>query len=104
MKIQIVPKIILFAGDNSWYPKMQSVIFVQSEEDAEILFKLLCEQDEYWESYRNLIKVIPTDFQIENERDLDKYCKYCGKTDIYDVEELRQKFDRFIIYQYQEEC
>lgn len=25
-----------------------------------------------------------------------------GKTDIYDVEELRQKFDRFIIYQYYE--
>lgn len=104
MENKITPKIIFFKGYSTWVSKIQGVIFVNDENDAKALFKMLCEQDDYWEHYEHLIKVLPEDFQIESEDQLKKFCHYCGKTDIYDVESLREKID-FIIYQYYEnEC
>jgi len=79
---------------------MQGVIFVEKEQDIEPLFKLLCEQDDYWESYKELIKVAPK--EIDKRSDLQQYCQYCGKTDIYDVKALKEQIP-FIIYQYRED-
>lgn len=82
-----------------WNHKVQGAIFVSKEEDIEPLWKALCEQDDYWEDYKRLIRVAPK--EIDNISDLKKYCRYTGKTDIYDVDKLREKFDfDFILYQY----
>lgn len=80
----------------SWYPKYESVILVESEEDIEPLFEALCKQDDYWKSYKNLIKVAPK--SIDSISDIEHLCEYCGKTDIYNIEEIKQKFN-FLIYQ-----
>lgn len=98
MEIRIKPQ--TFKGVNDWQPKIEGVILVAKEEDIEPLFKLLCEQDEYWESYKKLIKVAPT--EINSPSDLISMCSYVGKTDIYDVPKLKQQID-FLIYQYIEE-
>jgi hypothetical protein len=95
MEIIIRPK--KFIGDSSWYSKMESVVLVSNEEDKEKLFLLLCEQDSYWESYKDLIKIAPK--EIDSEEDIKSMCSCCGKTDIYIMEELKSKVD-FIIYQY----
>lgn len=94
MEILISPKI--FKGYDSWYTKQNGVILVEKEEDIEPLFKLLCEQDDYWENYKNLIKVAPK--EIDSVADISRMCEYVGKTDIYDVEKIRKQIP-FIIYQ-----
>lgn len=88
----------VFNGYDSWESKVYGVILVQKEEDIEPLFKLLCEQDDYWEDYKELIQVAPK--EIEKIEDLEDLCSYVGKTDIYDVSALKEKIP-FIIYQYQ---
>lgn len=95
MKILIKPK--YFTGYTGWCQKVQGVVLVEKEEDIDPLFKLLCEQDEYWEDYKHLIKVAPK--EIDNASDLYNLCSYCGKTDIYNLEELQSKIN-FLIYQY----
>jgi hypothetical protein len=87
-------------SQDSWESKIQGVLFVEKEKDIETLWILLCEQDDYWEDYKHLIKVAPK--EIDNEEDLKKYCQYVGKTDIWNVKELQQKID-FIIFQYYEQ-
>lgn len=99
MKVTFKPR--TFDGQSSWEPKMQGVIFVKSEEDIDKLWKVLCEQDDYWESYKKLIKVLP-EGEFKDETDFIKYCDYVGKTDIYDVKSVREKVD-FMIYQYRED-
>lgn len=94
MQILIKPK--LFEGQSNWSTKQNGVVLVEKEEDIEPLFKLLCEQDDYWESYKNLIKVAPK--QIDSIDEISRMCEYVGKTDIYDVESLKKKIP-FIIYQ-----
>lgn len=94
MYITIKPQ--KFTGSLKWYSKLSSVIFVEKKEDIEPLWKLLCEQDEYWEQYKKIIKVAPK--EINNEYDLNKYCEYCGKTDIYEIDKLKKKVP-FIIHQ-----
>ena len=95
MEIIIRPK--KFTGDLSWESKMESVVLVSNEEDKEKLFALLCAQDDYWKSYKNLIKIAPK--EIDEIEDIRNMCEYCGKTDIYNIKEIKSQVD-FIIYQY----
>lgn len=84
---------------NDWIPKMQSVIFVKNQKDKDKLFELLVEQDNYWGPYKHLIQITP--WVIDKEQDLQEYCGYCGKTDIWYPETLKESVD-FTIYQYTE--
>lgn len=96
MEIKITPKPRKFSGHSVWDTKVDGVVLVEKEEDIEPLYKLLVEQDDYWEGRKNLIKVAPK--EIEHEQELDHLCEYVGKTDIYNLEELQEKIP-FIIYQ-----
>jgi len=95
MKILIKPKEVI--GDDSWCRKLEGVILVEKEEDIEPLWKLLCEQDDYWESYRNIIKVAPK--EIDSISEIVSMCQYAGKTDIYEPEKLKAIVP-FIMFQY----
>lgn len=86
MKIQISPKFV--ECQECWGSKGFGCIFVQKEEDIDIVWNVLCDQDEYWDDYKNLIKVAPV--IIESEKDLYKYCNYVGKTDVYDVNAVKR--------------
>lgn len=98
MKIPVQPKFLECA--EYWQRKAYGVVLVQKESDIEPLFQALCEQDDYWESYKNLIKVAPDEVINDN---IDLMCEYCGKCDIYDVKELKEKMSKFgiefILYQ-----
>ena len=94
MEIIIKPR--RFEGCSYWEPKMEGVVLVEKQEDIEPLWKLLCEQDDYWESYKEVIQVAPK--EISSESDLIKMCVYVGKTDIYEPEKIREKIP-FIMYQ-----
>jgi hypothetical protein len=50
MEIPIKPQ--TFTGHTSWQSKLDGVILVEREEDIEPLWKLLIEQDDYWEHYK----------------------------------------------------
>ena len=94
--IKIKPRYVECAND--WISKKEGVIFVENEKDIDILFELLCRQDDYWEDYRHLIKVGPK--EIDSELDLLSYCEYVGITDIYDINALKKSVDfRFTIFQ-----
>ena len=97
--IQIKPKTV--ECQNYWMSKIEGVIFVEKESDIEILFDALVKQDDYWKSYKRLIKVAPK--EIDSENDLKSYCQYVGKTDIWKPEELRQIVN-FTIFQYRDNC
>ena len=94
MEILIKPR--KFTGCNSWQSKLNGVILVEKEGDIEVLLKLLIEQDDYWEHYKEVIQVAPK--EIDGEGDIERMCVYVGKTDIYNVEELQSKIP-FIMYQ-----
>lgn len=102
MEIKIKPQV--FIGYESWEPKRQGVVFVAKEEDIEPVWEALCEQDDYWESYKHVIKVAPT--EIDSISDICWLCEYCGKTDIYNVPKLKAKLAErgieIILYQYNE--
>lgn len=102
MEIKIKPQV--FTCFEQWEAKQQGVVFVSKAEDIEPVWEALCEQDDYWESYKNLIKVAPT--EINQVYELQKYCEYCGKTDIYDVKELKTKLAKqgieIILFQYRD--
>lgn len=97
MNIKLKPNYLKCEG--YWHDKKQSIIFVEKEEDINVLHKLLCEQDEYWEDYKHIIQVAPTD--EVSIRDIEQMCQYCGRTDIFDVDKLKEKIN-FIIFQYDE--
>ena len=78
MEIKIKPQV--FTGDSSWESKRYGVVLVEKESDIEPFWKLLCEQDDYWESYKSLIKVAPD--VIDDVYDIERMCSWCGKTDI----------------------
>lgn len=103
MEIKIKPQV--FTCYESWEAKRQGVVFVEKEEDIEPVWEALRDQDDYWESYKNLIKVAPT--EINQVTDLQRYCEYCGKTDIYKVSELKSKLGEkgieIILFQYRED-
>lgn len=85
-----------FIGCSSWQSKLNGVILVEKEEDIEILWKLLIEQDDYWEHHKEVIQVAPK--EIDGEGDIARMCVYVGKTDIYSPQELQTKVP-FIMYQ-----
>lgn len=97
MKIIIKPRYL--EGCSSWESKIEGVVLVEKESDIEPLWKLLCEQDEYWVGYKNLIKVAPK--EIDGVSEIISMCEYVGKTDIYELEELQKQIP-FIIYQYRD--
>jgi hypothetical protein len=86
-EITIKPK--KFKSHEVWHSKMQGVVLVEKGEYIDILWKLFCEQDDYWENYKDLIKVAPK--EIDSEEGLKRLCEYCGKTDIYDFDDLKSK-------------
>jgi hypothetical protein len=94
MEIPIKPQ--TFTGHTSWQSKLDGVILVEREEDIEPLWKLLIEQDDYWEHYKEVIKVAPK--EINGIQDISRMCVYVGKTDIYNPKELQSKIP-FIMYQ-----
>lgn len=94
MEILIKPR--KFTGCTSWQSKKNGVILVEKEADIEPLWKLLIEQDDYWEHYKEVIQVAPK--EIDSEGDIAIMCVYVGKTDIYNPEELKAKIP-FIMYQ-----
>ena len=98
MKIQYVPKFL--ECQESWSAKTYGVILVNTEDEITPLFNALCEQDDYWEDYKKLIKVAP---KVVDGNNIDLMCEWCGKTDIYDVAALKQKMAKigiyFILYQ-----
>lgn len=100
--IKIVPKVQqVIKCDGQWDSKAQGVILVEKSEDIVPLWILLCDQDDYWEDYKHLIKVAPK--KINSISDIQLMCEWCGKTDIYDVPKLKESGIRFILYQYYEE-
>jgi hypothetical protein len=99
MEILIKPQ--KFTGDTSWQSKLNGVILVEKEEDIEPLWKLLIEQDDYWESYKEVIQVAPK--EINGIQDISRMCVYVGKTDIYNPQELQSKIP-FIMYQEYPTC
>jgi len=94
MEIIIKPR--KFEGCISWQSKMNGVILVEKEDDIESLWKLLCEQDDYWEHRKEVIQVAPK--EISSESEICRMCVYVGKTDIYRPQELQAKIP-FIMYQ-----
>lgn len=90
---------------NYWRPKIMGVIFVKEESHIEKVYELLCIQDDYWEGMKSLIKVAP--IEIGSEKELEKYCEYVFKTDIYDIPKLINDLAEFgieiLIFQYQPE-
>lgn len=94
MEIIIRPK--KFVGNTYWESKKDGVILVEKEEDIEPLWKLLCEQDDYWEDYKEIIKVAPK--EIDSVSDIANMCEYVGKTYIYEPEKLQAQIP-FIMYQ-----
>ena len=94
MEIRIKPQV--FTGHTSWESKQNGVILVEKQEDIDPLWKLLCAQDDYWEDYKELIKVAPE--EINSVGDLSKMCKYVGKTDIYFPSLLQEQIP-FLMYQ-----
>lgn len=89
-----------FKGEDYWHSKMYGVILVEKESDIEPLWKMLCEQDDYWESYKHIIKVAPK--EISGVGELAKMCQYAGKTDIYNVKAIKAVIP-FVLYQYMHE-
>ena len=94
--MEIIIRPSKFTGCTSWESKLEGVILVEKEEHIEPLWKLLCEQDEYCEHYKELIKVAPK--EIDSESDICIMCTYVGKTDIDNPQELQAKIP-FIMYQ-----
>jgi hypothetical protein len=85
-----------FTGLQDWRCKAKSVILVKDERDIESLWNLLCEQDEDWLNYKEVIRVAPK--VLESELQLHNISVYCGKASIFNVEQLQAKIP-FLIYQ-----
>lgn len=77
-------------SDTYWYAKGYGVIFVDKQENIKPVLDYLVEQDEYWESHSEVIKVIPQfeNNEVESVGSLKSHMEYVGKTDIYDTEKL----------------
>lgn len=77
-------------SDKTWITKGDGVIFVDKEENIDIVFNYLVNQDEYFAPKKNLIKVIPhfKDNIIENKSVFYNYLECVGKTDIYSMDDF----------------
>lgn len=100
MQIEVKPPAI--TCQEAWNSKYYGVVFVEREEHIEPVFKALCEQDDYWENCKKLIQIAPK--EVNSISDLNEYCEYVGKTDIYKVpklkSDLRKQGIEFMLYQY----
>lgn len=85
-----------FEGQNYWESKTFGVVLVEKDEHINLLWKLLCKQDEYWECRKDVIKVAPK--EISSISELSTMCIYVGKTEIYNIKELQDKIP-FILHQ-----
>jgi hypothetical protein len=86
MEIKVRPSVI--SSDDYWGRKGEGVVFVTDESHIETAWKVLCEQDDYWESYKELIKVAP--LEVNHRSDLRHYMEWAGKTDV-DIPAVRAK-------------
>jgi len=77
-------------SDTYWHAKGYGVIFVDKQENIKPVLDYLIEQDDYWESHSEIIKVIPKfeNNEVENLGGLKSEMQYVGKTDIYSPQEL----------------
>jgi hypothetical protein len=87
MKIPTTPSFI--ESDDTWYQKGHGAIFIEKEEHREPVFKILCEQDDYWEDYwkdelERIIHIAPKEANSRSELLSDNYVNV-GKVAIYDV-------------------
>lgn len=94
MEILIKPK--MYKGCERWHPKMFGVVLIEKQEDIYPLWKILCEQDDYWDHYLKLIKVAPK--EIDDLETISEMCEYVGKTDIYDPVKINEQIP-FIMHQ-----
>lgn len=99
LTVTVNPKPFVLQSETNWNPKWEGVILVEKEEDIDLLYNLLLAQDEYWKSYKKLIQVMPENITSEDE--IISLCDYCGKTDIYLIDEIQAKVN-FFIYQYRQ--
>lgn len=65
-----------------WEHKVNAGIFVTEKENIDKVYEYLLAQDDYWEDYKKIIKVLP---ESRNIADIRRMCEYCGKTDIFNV-------------------
>jgi hypothetical protein len=72
----------------SWESKSLGGIFVSKKEDIDIVLEILIEQDDYWEHYKKLVMVLPDN---PTPKLIISMCDYCGKADIYNMEEFLKK-------------
>jgi len=83
-------------GGSKWIHKKQGVIYVEHDWQIAELHELLCRQDEYWEGKSHIIK---TWVGPKSMAEVESDCEYTGKTDIYEVEKLREIVP-FIFFQF----
>jgi len=88
---------IKLTGQDYWDYKKQSIIFVKNQDDLELLHGLLKEQDENWKDYKYLLHIL-TD-EIKTLGDLENIALFSGKTQIYDVQKIKEKVD-FLLFQF----
>lgn len=85
----IVPTELMKYDRNYWSDKINGFILVKTEADKNKLFNLIVKQDDYWESYPEVIISIEKNGRPESERDLFRKSVYVGKTDIWDFDKLK---------------
>lgn len=73
---------VIHKSADYWHRKGQGKILVTDAAHIPIVYKALCEQDDYWESMHNddIFQVIPNDGMYHG---IESPCYY-GKKDIYD--------------------
>lgn len=83
-----------------WDGKCHSVILVNDKQHINTVFKYLCNIDEDWISYKDIIQLKP---EINNIGDINVLCNYSGKTCIYNVtkfiSDMAEKGIDIFIYQ-----
>ncbi len=87
---------VSYNGGSKWRTKLKGVIYVEKEEHIDVLYDLLLKQDEYWDKHKEVIKRWTP---LKTWREVFADSVYVGKTDIYEVEELR-KIIPFIFFQF----
>lgn len=99
MRILINPKSVV--TKKTWKQNTNGCVLVSNKNDAVIIFNELWKHDQYWENYRHLVQIAPA--EIKKISDLNRYCDFCGKTEI-DYDQLKTAMDKqgvdFILYQY----
>lgn len=72
-------------SDTSWECKRDAVILTNDAKNIDLIWEYLVAQDDYWTSYKDLIQVCDPLQTFRSAHELERMCKHCGKTDIYDI-------------------